>query len=205
MKQLNLEEMKVALAFCATGVCCTDKEECPLYGEHVCSQSLSMNALKVIQDLQNQVKDLENLKNVKKEEAGRKVTKDQCIVFMENYNQYKGSYMPKVKYLNENRLKKTRRILENYNEDQVKDALLNLGKSDFLNGKNERKWAASFDWFIKEENFLKVLEDSYKEAKKDSLFAASLKRTEEKYFKSSFDADDFFEAALERTYKKYGV
>jgi DNA-binding MarR family transcriptional regulator len=35
-------------------------------------------------------------------------------------------------------------------------------KSDFLKGKNDRNWSASFDWLIKSDNMAKVLEGKYK-------------------------------------------
>lgn len=37
----------------------------------------------------------------------------------------------------------------------------NAAKSDFLNGKNDRGFIASFDWLIKPNNFIKVLEGNY--------------------------------------------
>lgn len=35
--------------------------------------------------------------------------------------------------------------------------------SSFLKGRNERNWAATFDWMMKPTNFLKILEDLYQE------------------------------------------
>jgi hypothetical protein len=35
--------------------------------------------------------------------------------------------------------------------------------SSFLKGRNERNWAATFDWMMKPTNFLKILEDNYQE------------------------------------------
>lgn len=34
-------------------------------------------------------------------------------------------------------------------------------ESDFLNGKNDRGWVATFDWLMKPNNFVKVLEGNY--------------------------------------------
>lgn len=34
-------------------------------------------------------------------------------------------------------------------------------ESDFLNGKNDRGWVATFDWLMKPNNFIKVLEGNY--------------------------------------------
>lgn len=40
-------------------------------------------------------------------------------------------------------------------------AINNVLLSDFLNGKNDRGWIITFDWFIKPSNFIKVLEGNY--------------------------------------------
>ena len=37
-----------------------------------------------------------------------------------------------------------------------------INESDFLKGQNKRGWTVTFDWFIKPNNFIKVLEDTYK-------------------------------------------
>ena len=35
-------------------------------------------------------------------------------------------------------------------------------QSDFLKGKNDRNWSATFDWLIKDSNMAKVLDGNYK-------------------------------------------
>ncbi len=35
-------------------------------------------------------------------------------------------------------------------------------ESDFLKGKNDRNWSATFDWLIKDSNMAKVLDGNYK-------------------------------------------
>lgn len=34
-------------------------------------------------------------------------------------------------------------------------------ESEFLKGKNNRDWSATFDWIIKDSNFVKILEGNY--------------------------------------------
>lgn len=52
------------------------------------------------------------------------------------------------------------RVRENGFENFLK-AINNILNSDFLKGKNDRGWTITFDWFIKPNNFIKVLEGNY--------------------------------------------
>lgn len=46
--------------------------------------------------------------------------------------------------------------------DNVKQAIRNAAESDFLNGKGQKGWVASFDWMMVPQNFQKVLENNYR-------------------------------------------
>ena len=48
------------------------------------------------------------------------------------------------------------------NKDNVKQAIKNAAESDFLNGKGQKGWVASFDWMMVPQNFQKVLENNYR-------------------------------------------
>ena len=54
--------------------------------------------------------------------------------------------------------------------DEIQKAMDNTAKSDFLNGKNNRGWTITFDWFVKPNNFIKVLEGNYTNAAKGSKY-----------------------------------
>ena len=48
-----------------------------------------------------------------------------------------------------------------YGAEKMLEAIDNITKSDFLCGKNNRGWIITFDWFVKPNNFIKVLEGNY--------------------------------------------
>lgn len=48
-----------------------------------------------------------------------------------------------------------------YGLDKICEVLRKAGESDFLNGKNDRVFKADFEWLMRPENFLKVLEGRY--------------------------------------------
>ena len=51
--------------------------------------------------------------------------------------------------------------------DEMTEVFEKVGKSRFLNGDNDRKWKADFDWIIKPANRVKILEGKY--SKDDQL------------------------------------
>ncbi len=57
--------------------------------------------------------------------------------------------------------------------------------SDFLKGKNKLKWICDFDWLIRHDNAVKVMEGKFNDKKGDD---------------GSFDTDAFFESALKNSY-----
>lgn len=51
--------------------------------------------------------------------------------------------------------------IREYGIDEVLNAINNVCNSDFLRGENNREWMITFDWFVKPNNFTKVLEGNY--------------------------------------------
>lgn len=51
--------------------------------------------------------------------------------------------------------------LKEYGEDAVIEAIDNVEKSTFLQGRNNRNWTIDFDWLVRPNNFPKVLEGRY--------------------------------------------
>lgn len=68
--------------------------------------------------------------------------------------------LPSVKTLNDSRKRAIRKLYKNYSMEQINEVFLKAQCSDFLSGKNG-KWNATFDWLIKDSNFIKVLEGNY--------------------------------------------
>lgn len=52
-------------------------------------------------------------------------------------------------------------LIKAHGVDKVCEIIAGIAKSDFLLGKNERSWRCTFDWVIKPDNFVKVLEGNY--------------------------------------------
>ena len=76
------------------------------------------------------------------------------------YNSICKSY-PKIKTLSEARKKAIKARLNTYSVDDFKIVFIKAEASDFLKGKNNRNWSATFDWLLKDSNFCKVLDGNY--------------------------------------------
>ncbi|MCM8710513.1 hypothetical protein M2651_05670 [Clostridium sp. SYSU_GA19001] len=74
-----------------------------------------------------------------------------------------------------NRYKQFRKRVKDYGIDEVINAIENINNSSFLKGQNKRGWVITFDWFIKPNNFIKVLENNY--ADKSKQEPEELKKT----------------------------
>ncbi len=68
---------------------------------------------------------------------------------------------PSIKALNDSRRAELEARLTKYTLDDFKTLFEKAEASSFLKGNNDRKWTASFDWLIAEDNMLKVLEGNY--------------------------------------------
>ena len=85
------------------------------------------------------------------------------------WNEICGSYLPKVKTLNDNRRQKIKCRLDEFGGDSKEDWLAHAKElferiiaSDFLRGGNGSGWTATFDWvFENAKNWVKVVEGNY--------------------------------------------
>lgn len=75
----------------------------------------------------------------------------------------------KVTVVSDTRKNALKTLMKKFSIEQIKTVFETAEKSDFLKGINNRNWKANFDWFIKESNFVKVLDGNYNnQQKKDN-------------------------------------
>ena len=53
--------------------------------------------------------------------------------------------------------------IKEYGIDAIISAIESINNSSFLRGQNRKGWTITFDWLIKPNNFIKVLEGNYKD------------------------------------------
>ena len=64
-----------------------------------------------------------------------------------------------------NRSKSLNARIKEYGEESIINAIKNINNSSFLKGQNKNNWVITFDWLIKPNNFIKVLEGNYDDIK----------------------------------------
>lgn len=73
--------------------------------------------------------------------------------------------LPRIKLLNAARRRRVAKLIKDFpdafTEQSLGEMIQQIKLSDFHIGKNDRGWVANFDWFIREENFIKLFEGSF--------------------------------------------
>ena len=69
--------------------------------------------------------------------------------------------LAQIKSINSNRLKMVQARVKEFSIDEILQAIESIKNSSFLKGQNKNNWIITFDWFIKPNNFIKVLEGNY--------------------------------------------
>ena len=75
---------------------------------------------------------------------------------------------PRLKTLSDARKKAIKARLKTYSIESFKEVFEKVEASDFLKGKNNRDWVATFDWIIKDSNMAKILDGNYDNAGGDN-------------------------------------
>ena len=82
------------------------------------------------------------------------------------FNEICGKKLPKITVVSA-----IRSLLKKFSKEQILEAFKAVKDSDFLTGENSRKWKATFDWIIKEQNMAKILDGNYT-TERDRSFAS---------------------------------
>ena len=72
---------------------------------------------------------------------------------------------PRLTKLSDSRKKAIRARLKQYSADDFRRMFELAESSDFLKGKNDRNWSATFDWMVKDANMAKILDGNYNDKK----------------------------------------
>lgn len=83
--------------------------------------------------------------------------------------------------------------IRQYGEDDVLDAIDKIKMSDFLQGRNNKGWVITFDWFVLPNNFLKVLEGNYDNRNTQSAYREDINKNQKSqlaYLLKSIEEDE---------------
>nr|DAP21460.1 MAG TPA: hypothetical protein [Caudoviricetes sp.] len=123
--------------------------------------------------------------------------------------------LPKVTAMSDNRQKAIAARLKTYTVDQFREMFAKAENSAFLKGSNNRNWTANFDWLVKDANFAKVLDGNYdntigtvatgNQTSKTTPCKTTTSKTTQEFETNSFDVDELYNMALQKSYKELGL
>lgn len=107
-------------------------------------------------------------RTVKERKGEEKKEEEKSDSSKENlYQDFLASYhtlcpsLPKITKLTDQRKSHLRARISDHGEETVREVFRIAGQSKFLNGDNQNRWQASFDWILAPTNFMKILEGNY--------------------------------------------
>ncbi|WP_294171848.1 phage replisome organizer N-terminal domain-containing protein [uncultured Clostridium sp.] len=142
------------------------KERDRLYQrEKRAKQKLLITSAEASTDNSSDVAPLEKEREEEKDIDIDNISKDilssnKLLLVIEEWNKLNLSKVVTIK-ANTNRYKLLKARIKEVGIDKVIEAIESINNSDFLKGQNDRGWCITFDWFIKPNNFIKVLEGNY--------------------------------------------
>lgn len=76
--------------------------------------------------------------------------------------------LPKLRAFTDKRKKALEKLYKKYGIDSIKEVFEIANNSDFLTGNNDRGWRADFDFMMREDKFIAILEGKYSGKKKSN-------------------------------------
>lgn len=91
--------------------------------------------------------------------------------------------IPQIQRITDRRKQAVLSRLREFSKDEILKVIENCARSDFLNGRNNRNFIASFDWAFLPNNFIKILEGNYNnKIQNNPNFQNGLQTNPDKYF-----------------------
>ena len=113
----------------------------------------------------------ENINEIENENKIVKITSKKNFKYnnvIDIYNTY-CTNLPKMQKLTEKRKTNINKLLKEITEEQFKEICIIANNSDFLIGDNDRNWKADFDFIIRPDKAVSILEGKYSNKKRDKM------------------------------------
>lgn len=126
------------------------------------NRTASEQQVNTIQEYKEQKNERSNLSITNVIDCEDKSSRDDIKQVLEMWNSLPAA-IPKVQRLipGKSRYMWLRARLREYSLAEISNAIENIRESDFLQGKNSKGWNITFDWFVRPNNFPKVLDGQY--------------------------------------------
>ena len=125
------------------------------------SDNQSGSQVTVNRQSSDNIKEYKEIKNIRREED---IRSDASVPDMEHVQEIFNKtclFFKPCTVITKTRSDKIKKLLKQFSFEDIKEVFEKANKTDFLQGKNDRGWSASFDWLIEIDNFVKVKEDYF--------------------------------------------
>ena len=125
------------------------------------SDNQSGSQVTVNRQSSDNIKEYKEIKNIRREED---IRSDASVPDMEHVQEIFNKtclFFKPCTVITKTRSEKIKKLLKQFSFEDIKEVFEKANKTDFLQGKNDRGWSASFDWLIEIDNFVKVKEDYF--------------------------------------------
>lgn len=130
----------------------------------------------------------------------RRTDKVDHAAVIDSYNAICGGRLPKVAKLTDKRKRSIKNCLaQGFTVNDLSRAFKAAANTPFLTGKNDRCWTANFDFIIKPDNIVKILEGAYGAAAPAPAAAPATKNVVGEH---SYDLNKLLEHAMNQFAKK---
>lgn len=135
---------------------------------HVSILETQYSSGKVSEDKDSEDKNI-TCNQTMKPESESEIVMENTDYEQEIMNKWNSIGISKISSIQNNRKKLLKARVAEHGINHVLKAVDNINKSAFLKGQNPRGWLITFDWLIRPNNFIKVLEGNYDDKKNLSV------------------------------------
>ena len=118
--------------------------------------------------------------------ATQKVDYSKLLEFFNQTIRDGGSVIKEIRQLTERRKLAIQARARENGKESLMEVIKQAAKSDFLNGRNDRGWVADFDWLMRPNNFVKVLEGNYNNNGNDIRRGTEVTAAKPEYYDTTF-------------------
>ena len=153
--------------------------------ERINKQELSSSEIEKNQGVENQ--SIENRSQLNTNTLSTKELNTKLLntysLFMEKWNELaKECELSLIKSFTENRKKKLSELLEKFTQEEILETMFKIKNINFLLGRTDKSnWKISFDDFLNEDKFMKIMEGSYYDKNKRTSSKEAGKTIEKNY------------------------
>ena len=133
--------------------------------------------------IKNNIKKISTNVDIKESRIQNEIDFEKLCEFWNQQMMDNNCTIPQIQRITDRRKQAVMSRLREFSKDDILKVIENCARSDFLNGRNNRNFIASFDWAFLPNNFIKILEGNYNNKfENNPSYQNGLQANTDKYF-----------------------